>query len=236
MVDIEHIRQRSWDFALTVITVALLASLGVQSFIGTIWVLFAEKTIPGWEQGAGYSSYVSAMNAIAAPQILALVVVMGLCVPKRLFSRRLLLGVSVAMVVAGVVAGVASSDLGRGLAVYLGLAAAIQVAVVVMTVAGVRGPSYLTQGRLTKTGSGLLHLGFIVFGIVIVALQRSPLMLTVFSASAVFVTVGTAMAFYADRLAWHRPHGETLGFSEAEEELAEEGEDIEEMEMPEAWP
>jgi hypothetical protein len=236
MVDIEHIRQRSWDFALTVITVVLLASLGVQSFVGTIWVLFAEKTIPGWEQGAGYSSYVSAMNAIAAPQILALVVVMGLCVPKRLFSRRLLLGVSVAMVAAGVVAGVASSDLGRGLAVYLGLAAAIQVAVVVMTVAGVRGPSYLTQGRLTKTGSGLLHLGFIVFGIVIVALQRSPLMLPVFSASAVLVTVGTAMAFYADRLAWHRPHGELLGFSEAEEELAEEGEDIEEMEMPEAWP
>jgi hypothetical protein len=236
MIDIEHIRQRSWDFALTVITVVLLASLGVQSFVGTIWVLFAEKTIPGWEQGAGYTSYVTAMNAIAAPQILALVVVMGLCVPKRLFSRRLLLGVSVAMVAAGVAAGVASSDLGRGLAVYLGLAAAIQVAVVVMTVAGVRGPSYLTQGRLTKTGSGLLHLGFIVFGIVIVALQRSPLMLPVFSASAVLVTVGTAMAFYADRLAWHRPHGELLGFSEAEEELAEEGEDIEEMEMPEAWP
>ena len=36
MVDIEHIRQRSWDFALTVITVAILASLGVQSFVGTI--------------------------------------------------------------------------------------------------------------------------------------------------------------------------------------------------------
>ena len=87
-----------------------------------------------------------------------------------------------------------------------------------MTVAGVRGPSYLTEGRLTKTGSGLLHLGFIVFGIVIVALQSSPLMLPVFSASAVLVTVGTAMAFYADRLAWHRPHGEPLGFSEAEED------------------
>ena len=236
MVDIEHIRQRSWDFALTVITVVLLACLGVQSFIGTIWVLFAERTILGWEQGAGYTSYVSAMNAIAAPQILALVVVMGLCVPKRLFSRRLLIGVSLAMVATGVVAGMATSSLGRGLAVYLGLAAAIQVAVVAMTVAGVRGPSYLTEGRLTKTGSGLLHLGFIVFGIVVVALQSSSLMLPVFSASAVLVTVGTAMAFYADRIAWRRPQGERLGFSEAEAELAEAGEDVEEMEMPEAWP
>jgi hypothetical protein len=236
MVDIEHIRQRSWDFALTIITVVILASLGVQSFVGTIWVLYAEKTIPGWEQGAGYANYVSLMNTIAAPQVLALVVVMGLCVPKRLFSRRLLIGVSAAMIVAGGVAGAATSSLGLGLAVYLGLAAVIQVAVVVMTVAGVRGPSYLTEGRLTKTGSGLLHLGFIVFGIVIVALQSSTLMLPVFSASAVLVTVGTAMAFYSDKLAWHRPHGEELGFSEAEELLAEEGEDIEELEMPEAWP
>jgi hypothetical protein len=236
MVDIEHIRQRSWDFALTVVTVVILASLGLQSFVGTIWVLIAEKSLAGWEQGAGYASYVSVMNAIAAPQILALVVVMGLCVPKRLFSRRLLIGVSLAMVATGVVAGLVTSSLGRGLAVYLGLAAVIQVAVVVMTVAGVRGPSYLTEGRLTKTGSGLLHLGFIIFGIVIVALQSSTLMLPVFSASAVLVTAGTAMAFYADRLAWHRPHGELLGFSQAAEELAEEGEDIEDMEMPEAWP
>ena len=50
MVDIEDIRQRTWDFGLTVLTVVLLASLGVQSFVGTLCVLVAEKTIPGWEQ------------------------------------------------------------------------------------------------------------------------------------------------------------------------------------------
>ena len=214
----------------------MLASLGVQSFVGTLWVFFAENSIAGWEQGPGYANYVSLMNTIAAPQILALVLVMGLCVPKRLFSRRVLLGVSLAMVAAGVAVGLATSSIGRGLTVYLALAAIIQVAVVVMTIAGVRGPSYLTEGRLTKTGSGLLHLGFIVFGIVVVGLQRSPWMLPVFSASAVLVTVGTAMAFYADKLSWVRPLAERVGFSEAEEELAEEGEDIEEIEMPEAWP
>ena len=37
----------------------------------------------------------------------------------------------------------------------------------------VRAPNQV----LAKTGSGLLHLGFLVFGIVVVALQRSPLML-----------------------------------------------------------
>jgi hypothetical protein len=236
MVDIEHIRQRSWDFALTILTVVLLASLGIQSFVGTIWVWVAEKTVAGWETSAAYSSYVTVMNTIAAPQIVALVIVMGLCVPKRLFSRRWLLGVSLAMVAVGVGVWLSTGRMATGLAAYLALAALIQVAVVVLTVAGVRGPSYLTQGRLTKTGSGLLHLGFIVFGIVVVALQHSEWMLPTFTVSAVLVTLGTAMAFYADRIAWHRPGPEPMGFSEAEESLAEEGEDIEEAEMPEAWP
>jgi hypothetical protein len=201
---IDDIRQRTWDFALTVVTVLLLAVLGVQSFLGTIVVWWAIRAIPNWEQGPGYAAYVDAMNAIAAPLVVALVVVMGLCVPKRLFARRVLLWVSLAMVAIGVVAGQVMGSLADGLAIYLLLSAAIQLAVVVMTVAGVRGPSYLTEGRLTKAGSGLLHLGFIVFGIVVVALQKSPMMLPVFALSAVLVTGGTALAFYANSIAWHR--------------------------------
>ena len=200
---IDDIRQRTWDFGLTVATMLLLATLGLQSFAGTIWVWLSIATIPGWEQSAGYTNYVDAMNAIAAPQVVALVVVMGLCVPKRLFARRVLLWVSSAMVAVGVVAGVVVGSLTDGLAIYLLLSAAIQLAVVVMTVAGVRGPSYLTEGRLTKTGSGLLHLGFIVFAIVVVALQKSPMMMPVFVLSAVLVTLGTSLSFYAWRLAWH---------------------------------
>jgi hypothetical protein len=201
---IDDIRQRTWDFALTVVTVVLLALLGVQSFIGALVVWRSIRAIPNWEQSGGYTVYVATMNAIAAPTIVALVVVMGLCVPKRLFARRTLLWVSAAMVAAGVVAGVVTRSIGTGLAIYLLLAAAIQLAVVVMTVAGVRGPSYLTEGRLTKVGSGLLHLGFIVFAIVVVALQKSPMMLPVFWLSAVLVTVGTVLSFWANSFAWHR--------------------------------
>ncbi len=205
MPSIEDIRQRVWDFWLTVITVAVLAALGVQSFIGTGYVWWAERSIPGWEQGPGYSAYVGMMNAIAAPLVLVLVLVMGLCVPKRLFSRRVLLAVSAAMVAVGIAAWAVTGSLSTGLAIYLALAAVIQVAVVALTIAGVRGPSYLTEGRLTKTGSGLLHLGFILFGIVVVALQASQWTMPVFTAASLLSLVGTAMAFYAKRLAWHRP-------------------------------
>jgi FtsH-binding integral membrane protein len=105
------------------------------------------------------------------------------------------------MVAAGAFAGFASGSLATGVTVYLGFAALIQLAVVLLTAAGASGPSYLTEGRLTKLGSGLLHLGFIVFGIVVAALQRSAFMLPVFWVATVLITLGTIMSFYANQLA-----------------------------------
>jgi hypothetical protein len=189
--------RRNWDFALTVLTVVLLGGLGLQSFLGTLYSWWAQRTNPLWEQ-LSYSSYVDTMNALAAPQIVLLIVVMGLCVPKRLFSRRVLIVVSVAMVAAGIVVWAFTGELAEGLAVYLALAGLIQIAVVALTIAGARAPSYITEGRLTKTGSGLLHLGFIVFALVVVALQRSTFLLPVFWVAAVLTVAGTTLSFYAN--------------------------------------
>ena len=194
---------RNWDYLLTVATVVLLGTLGVQSFIGTAYVWWALTAVPGWE-AFGYPRFVDVMNLIAVPQVVALVVIMGLCVPKRLFDRTALVAVSGAMVLVGVVAWAVTGSATTGLAVYLALAALIQVGVVALTVAGVRGPSYLTEGRLVKTGSGLLHLGFIVFAYVVVALQGSAFMLPVFWLATVLTIVGTLMSFYADRLAFRK--------------------------------
>lgn len=203
MVDVAH---RRWDFALTVTTVVLLALLGVQSFAGTVYAWWAGRTVPGWDN-VGYPSFVNGMNLVAAPLIVALVVVMGLCVPKRLFTRKLLVGISAVMVAAGAVIAAVSGSVATGLSIYLLLAGLIQVAVVVMTVAGARGPSYMTEGRLTKTGSALLHLGFIMFAFVVVALQRSRFMLPVFAIAAVLMVTGTALSFYASRFV-RRPRPE----------------------------
>jgi hypothetical protein len=202
-VSVDDIRQRTWDFGLTLITVALLASLGMQSFVGTLYVWWAERTIQGWEQ-AGYNAFVSVMNLIAAPQVVLLVVVMGLCVPKRLFSRRGLLLASVGMVGVGSAVSLQARSLQSGLTVYLALAGLIQIAVVLLTAVGARGPSYLTEGRLTKLGSGLLHLGFIVFAIVVVALQGSAFMIDVFWVATVLIVGGTVLSFYADKFAVRR--------------------------------
>jgi hypothetical protein len=189
-----------WDFALMVATLILLALLGAQSIIGTGYAWWAERTIPGWEQ-AGYASYVTGMNIIAAPLVIGLVVVLGLCVPKRILSRYWLIGVSAGLLAAGVIGWLATGSPATGLAVYLVLASLLQAAVVLMTFLGVGAKvTYLTEGRLVKTGSGLLHMGFLLFALVVAVLQQSPWMLLVFWLSALCIIVGTLLSFYAGKL------------------------------------
>jgi hypothetical protein len=189
-----------WDFVLMVVTLVLLAVLGLQSILGTAYAWWAERSIPAWEQ-VGYGGYVALMNAIAAPLVIGLVVVIGLCVPKRLLSRRALLVVSAALVAVGAIAWLATGSATVGLTAYLVCASLLQLAVVVLTLAGARSMRYLTEGRLVKVGSGLLHMGFLLFALVVVALQESPWMLPVFYASAAFIMVGTVMSFYAGAFA-----------------------------------
>lgn len=191
---------RGYDFVLMVITLVLLAGLGVQSIIGTGYTWWAQRTDPGWMQ-TGYPGYVALMNTIAAPMILGLVIVLGLCVPKRLLSRMWLIGLSAALVVAGLAGWALTGSLTDGLALYLALASLLQLAVVVMTLADARGLTFLTRGRVVKVGSGMLHMGFILFALVVAALQSSPWMLPVFIASSLLIMVGAVLSFYAGRFA-----------------------------------
>jgi hypothetical protein len=193
-------RRSGWDFALMVVTAALLGALGVQSLLGTLYSWWAQRTVAGWASSSSFTAYIETMNAVAAPLLLALVVAIGLCVPRRLFSRWVLVGVSALMVVLGAGAWFASGDAATGMSAYLIGAAAIQVAVVTMTAVGSAAPTYLTEGRVTKVGSGLLHLGFIVFAYVVVALQSSEWMLPVFWLATTLCLVGTALSFYAGAL------------------------------------
>ena len=185
-----------WDFTLMMLTVGLLGALGLQSLLGTVYAWWGYRTQPDFEQVA-YPGFIAVMNAVAAPIVIALVLVMGLCVPKRLFTRRTLAAVSAGMVAFGALVWALTGSLALGLTAYLAAAALIQVAVVALTVAGARGLTYLSGTRIAKVGSGLLHLGFVLFVIVVVALRESTWMIPVFYASAILMTGGSAASFYA---------------------------------------
>jgi hypothetical protein len=193
----EEPRSAPWDFALMMATVGLLAALGAQSVVGTAYVWWVQRGTPDWSSGPGYAAYVDLMNAIAAPLLVALIVAIGLCVPKRVFARRTLVAVSACMVALGATMGLVAHSVVAGLTAYLLAAAVLQVVVAIMTLVASGGLTYLTEGHGRKLGSALLHLGFIVFALVVVALQDSPLMLPVFFASALLLVGGSALSFYA---------------------------------------
>ncbi|MGC4122659.1 MAG: hypothetical protein QM765_50430 [Myxococcales bacterium] len=184
-----------WDFALMVATLVLLGGLGLQSLVGTLYVWWAQRAQPGFMQ-SGFDAYADTMNAIALPQLVGLVAVMGLCVPKRLFERKWLVAVSAVMVLAGVGVGLARGDAQEGLAAYLALASLIQAAVVVLTLAGSPSLRVLHEGRVAKTGSGLLHMGLLLFGLVVLALRGSSWLMPVFGVSTLCIVAGCAMAFW----------------------------------------
>jgi len=193
------LHSRNWDYMLIVLTVLLLVALGIQSFIGTAYVWWAHTYVPGFG-ATGYPEYIRVMNIIAAPLMVLLVIAMGLCVPKRLFSRTALAAVSIGMLVAGIATWAITGSFANGVAAYLVLAGLIQAAVVAVTIIGGRAPSYFTQGRIIKIGSGLLHLGFIMFAVVTVALQQSAIMLPVFWTSTALMVIGSIMTFYSENL------------------------------------
>jgi hypothetical protein len=108
---------------------------------GTLYSWWAHDAIAGWEQGRGYAAYVRVMSAVAAPLVAGLVVVLGLCVPKRMFERHVLLAVSAGLVAFGI-AGVLGRSRKTGMAAYLAAAALLQTVVVVVTLTRDGGITY----------------------------------------------------------------------------------------------
>ena len=157
-----------------VATLVFLGGLGVQSIIGTGYAWWAERTIPDWQQ-VGYPGYVALMNVDRRA-------VRGRARrragPVRAQARALADGARSSSPPAwssrDSPAGPLTGSLTTGLAAYLVLASLLQAAVVVMTFFGAKSLRYMTEGRIVKTGSGLLHMGFLVFALVVVALQQSP--------------------------------------------------------------
>jgi hypothetical protein len=204
---------RRYDFWLVMITVAVLAAMGLLAFGGTLWTWAASARAPTWAMGPGYAEYTRVMDLLAGPLVAALVAVLGLCIPRRMLSRDSLLLASVGVVLAGLFAGLVEGPT-VGMGVFLGLAAALQVVALALTVARVERVTYLGEGLLYQIGSAVLHLGLLVLVFDWAVLPDSPMHLTIFWAGSGMLVAGSAMCFYraeiaalGRRLGWARDAG-----------------------------
>ncbi|MHB8834328.1 MAG: hypothetical protein ACYC9Y_01235 [Candidatus Methylomirabilia bacterium] len=182
-------RAVGWDLALVLLTAVTLAVFGALA----LWGMFYYKSHaaqPDWSVPA----FQEMMNRLAAPLVVLLIVWLVLCIPKRLFSKRVLLGYSAGMLALGLAAlpyGGARFALG----LVLGLSALLQTAILALVLAGAR-LRFAGHGLALRAGSSLLHLGFVLFTFDLVALQGSPWHIPLFWVTTGLLTAGCVLTFY----------------------------------------
>lgn len=188
----QQIRTRravGWDLALVLLTAVTLAAFGALA----LWGMFYYKSHaarPDWSVPA----FQEMMNRLATPLVVLLIVWLVLCIPKRLFSRRALLGYSGALLALGV-AALPVAGLRPALGLVLALSAALQIVILGFVLAGAR-LRFSGRGLALRAGSTLIHLGLVLFTLDLVALQGSPWHIPLFWVATGLLTGGCLLTFY----------------------------------------
>ena len=181
-----------WDLALVLLTAATLAAFGLLA----LWSMFHYKSHalrPDWSVPA----FQEMMNRLAAPLVVLLIVWLVLCIPKRLLSRRALLGYSAGMLALGV-AALPLGGVRFALGLVLGLSALLQTAILGLVLGGAR-LRFAGRGIALRSGSSLLHLGIVLFTLDLVALQGSRWHIPLFWVATALLTAGCVLTFYVAR-------------------------------------
>ena len=182
-------RAVGWDLALVLLTAVTLAGFGALA----LWGMFYYKSHavqPGWSVPA----FQEMMNRLATPLVVLLIVWLVLCIPKRLFSKRILLGYSAGMLALGL-AALPYGGVRFALGLVLGLSALLQAAILALVLAGAR-LRFAGRGFALRAGSSLLHLGIVLFTLDLVALQGSPWHIPLFWVATGLLTAGCVLTFY----------------------------------------
>ncbi len=141
--------------------------------------------------------YMNNMNTVMAPFLIALIVLLGICVPKRLLQTGWLNRFSAVLVLLALIFSIIW-NVKVGLAFVLIVSALLQIVVLCMALAGSRSLNFEKTGYWVRVGSSLLHLGLIIFVLDVFFYRYQGLHLILFWATTVSTTIGIVFCFYAD--------------------------------------
>ena len=135
------------------------------------------------------------MNGLLAPLLLALLLTLGLCIPKRLLPTNWLQGF---MALLGLIATGMYIIWGWREAVLwvLIISVLLQITVLFLVLIG-RHLNFHYKGYWERLGSSLIHLGLLVFCLDLFLLDHQALHIRIFWISATCLFLGMLMAFYA---------------------------------------
>lgn len=193
---------KNLNFILILATIFILTVIGIAFLIGTV---YGSIQSPNWTETPLYQNYLNKMNVAVLPFATALIIVLGICIPKRLFkgaellkANGALLGVTLLIVII--------MDAKTGLGFLFVAAALIQLVVIALTLVGSKRLSFERAGFFLQLGSAFLHLGLVVFFFDFLLLADHPDHLTVFWVATFLIGLGMLFSFYSQELnrLWHR--------------------------------
>ncbi len=190
-------KKTSYDFYLILATAIVLAIISGICVYGMFYFKFAQLQ---QMDALAKSSYMDSMNQAVSPFIIALIVILAVCVPKRLLPTVWLNRFALALL--GVI-GVVTWAWGvvMALKVSLGLTLALQFVVLAMALAGNQRLNFEKKGYWLRVGSSSMHLGLILFILDLFFYKHQVLHLALFWVTTVATVLGMIGCFYSPALA-----------------------------------
>ena len=184
----------NYDFYLILATTVVLFIISVICIYGMFYFKLAQVN---QLTAVAKVNYMNTMNRVLVPFLIALIVLLGICVPKRLLPTVWLNRFSVMLVVFAIVAGLIG-DVRLSLVLVLAVSLVLQVVVLIMACAGSTELNFEKKGYWVRVGSSLLHLGLIVFVLDFFFYRSLTLHLVLFWITTVSLLLGMVFCFYAE--------------------------------------
>lgn len=190
-------KKGSYDFQLILATTVVLGLISLLC----VWAMFHFK-LAGIHllDPAGKIAWQERMNGLVAPLIIALFVLLGICVPKRLLPVLWLNRFAGLLLLTALLTGW-WFGVRTGLLVILGAALLLQLAVLVLALIGSDFLHFTKKGYWAQVGSALVHLGLVLFVLDLYFYRRPALHLLLFWVTTAATTGGMLCCFYAEGIA-----------------------------------
>lgn len=189
--------RKSYDFYLVLATALVLFIISIICIYGMFYFKLAQIHQVPLEMKI---SYMERMNSVIAPFLVCLIILLGICVPKRLLSTRWLNRFAF-LLLGGVVFLSMRFDVGMGLLFTLVVAFFLQTIVLVLAVAGRRGLNFQKKGYWQRVGSSFVHLALILFVLDLFLGGKQTLHLFLFWITLIVLVLGMIFCFYSQSIA-----------------------------------
>ncbi len=187
-------KKSHYDFYLILATTVVLFAISVICIYGMFYFKLAQvNQLPAAEK----VGYMNSMNTVMAPFLIALILLLGICVPKRLLPTAWLNWFSMALILVALITSVIWG-LNAGFILVLIVSLVLQIVVLFMALAGSKELNFEKKGYWVRVGSSLLHLALIIFILDIFFYPYQSLHLVLFWITTVSSLLGMVFCFYAE--------------------------------------